>query len=988
VSSISLFLSDLTTWLLEAATASTMLLASGYLLAICFRRPTERLRFLQWTLAMTLLALAFMTTSPRFNIEIAVAQRSQPEQAILPASSPNALPENHGVDGRVAFNASPESGPMGVIATVPKEVTPSDSLAERQPANPSANASSVAAPEASIQWWSAAGTVIGLLYVAGMAFNLLRWSVAQYRLVRLLQSSRPAPSTISDEFDRIAGKAAAEVRLRMSPQVDTPITWGLFSPVILLPASLSGTRDRSTLRYFLAHEWSHVRRRDSWTWQMVIALQCLLYYHPMFWIVRRELLISMDRIADAEAAGHGDSSIDYAEFLVRLARQRGSAIPQLTLGVSDKQSQLHRRVKHLLGGGGMAGTVCSRQRSVAIATLAIAIGLASAVVRFETRVVAADPPQEDAQRDDTPQESTPQEQASPEAPSPANADEAASDEPASPQTMTPLEFYQQISDAAEPAVGELLKASVQERADGSITYFGFVRNASNDLPISGATVRIHRKLSRDPKTGGWSTIEVTEHQSNAIGLYSFTLPPEQASESSLYLEAEAKHPKFANKGRGGYSHSMIRKNLEMGELPFYTEIRLWPGEPIEGTIVSPQGEPLKDVEVSMYAESDQATGFPGGSFDKTATDDRGRFRLVPPTPGDGVLWIKSDQYSPQAHRIGDRRGDWGELKLQLGSKVYGRVRDVDGNPVSGVRIEARRRGDGEEADEYLKENAVANQIGRRTVTNEAGEYELESLPAGDYSIRIEANSDEGDYDPKPLEDVFLQQSVTIKDQEPKELNIQAIPHVVLEGSYLDSNDQPRSGHEVTLFGRLDGEVYFTQSSSPGKDGKFGIRIPHGLRESRLDLITNEHSALKWRMSRDQPLQRGRRVELGTIEDDIIGFEVVRYNAPILMVKAVDESGKTHSDIVPIVAYSRPASDHEEMVMYTTGSRVSFEKQSDGRHRSSQLLPDEPIEVTVKKDGYSAEPQQLELQEGEVQTAEFVIKPIDNRGDDPQADDPD
>ncbi|KAA5539451.1 hypothetical protein FYK55_24265 [Roseiconus nitratireducens] len=993
MSSFSMFLSELAVWLLEAALVSTLLLAVGYLIATRCRNPADRLRILQWTLAMTLAAFVFTASSSRLKIEIPVAQASTQSQRTLvqsrstPSSAPRALTTEQGFVDGTALNPQRDIPPADSAIAGPVEVESNHSIAEGPLSGPRATAPSAAATEGSIRWWFVVGISLLALYLSGVAFSGLRWFAAQIRLNHLLRCSQPVPSAVSDEFRGIAGEAATDVRLRISAHVCTPITWGLWSPVILLPASVVGAPDRATLRYFLAHEWSHVRRRDSWTWQMAIATQCLLFYHPLYWIVRRELLISMDRIADAEAAGQGDSSIDYAAFLVQLARQRSGAIPQLTLGVSDKRSQLQQRVKHLLGGEGLAGTVCSRRRKLAIASLAILIGLAGAMIRFETRAVAADPPQEIETQESTSQDDPSQE----DSPQPSVEDsesEIATEQPNSPPAMSPLELFQQISDAAEPAVGELLKASCQERPDGSILYVGFVRNAANDLPIPGATVKVHRKLSRDPKTGGWSTIEVTEHRSNAIGLYHFTLPPEQVAQSSLYIEVEAAHPNYASKSRSGYSHTMIRKNLKMGELPFYTEIRLWPGEPIEGTIVSPDGKPLEDVKVSMYASSDQASGFPAGSFDRTVTDAKGRFRIVPPTPGDGVLWIQPEQFSPQAHRIRDRRGDWGEFKLESGSTTRGRVLDVDGDPVSGVRISARRQGDGDEADEYLNSSRVANQIGREVVTSETGEYELTSLPVGDYRIRIEPNAKEGDYDPPPLEDVFVQQSLKIENQEPQEFDIQALPHVVLDGTYLDSNNQPRTGSEVMLFGRLDGEFYFTQSSSPGKDGKFQIRIPHGLKQTKMDLITNEHSALKWRMSREQPLQRGRNVDLGLVEDDITGFEVVRYTAPILMVKAVDESGKMIPDVVPIVTYTRDGDDREGMVMYPTGSRVSFEKQNDGRHRSSQMLPDEPIEVTVKKDGYSTEPQRFTLGEGEIQDAEFVIKPVADQPSKTQSDDED
>jgi hypothetical protein len=466
-------------------------------------------------------------------------------------------------------------------------------------------------------------------------------------------------------------------------------------------------------------------------------------------------------------------------------------------------------------------------------------------------------------------------------------------------------------------------------------------------------------------------LKITDHETGADGRYSFVVPPEEAALDLLYLEVEVHHPNFASHSRSGYSHAMIRKNLELGEDPFYAHIRLWPGEAITGTVVTPDGEPLADVEVSIYASTNLSKKPFRGSWDKVKTDAQGAFRIVPPTPGDGVLWIKPEKYAPQAHRLGDRRGDWGKLTVQKGADLTGRVLDVQGAPVANVKLEARRNGDGEKPDEYLNQNAVAGQIGRETVTGPGGEFTLASLPAGDYALELKSNTES--YDPPPLEQVFLRTNIAIVEgSQPKPLEIRAVPHVIVQGTYLDSAGKPRRGHEVRLFGRVDSDFYYTQSNSPGEDGKFEIRAPHGLEKAELDLITNEHSSLRWRMAHDQPLRRGRRPKFGTIEDDVRGFEIVRYHAPVVLVKPVDEAGAPLKDCTPVLKYTR-MEEGEELTVYTTGSHVGFEEQQDGRWRSEQLLPDEPTTVTVEKTGYSTTVQELSLPEGEEKSLTFVLK---------------
>jgi hypothetical protein len=312
------------------------------------------------------------------------------------------------------------------------------------------------------------------------------------------------------------------------------------------------------------------------------------------------------------------------------------------------------------------------------------------------------------------------------------------------------------------------------------------------------------------------------------------------------------------------------------------------------------------------------------------------------------------------------------MTMQKDAALSGRILDAQGAPVVGVKIEARRRGDGEQPDEFLNTNAVANQIGREAVTGASGEFTLPSLPEGDYSLQVGSVSDS--YDPPPLEQVFLRRNVSIAGGlAPQELEIRAVPHVVIKATVLNSAGKPRSGHELTLFGRMDGNFYAEQSSVPGNDGKLEVKVPHGLQQVELDLMTNEHSALRWRMSHDAPLRRGRRVKLGTVEDDITGIEIIRYTAPLVLVKPVDENGALVADCTPVIKYVRSDQAEEELTVYTTGSHVSFEHQQDGRWRSSQALPDEPMKVSIEKAGYTTTPQEVTLSEGEERELVFVMK---------------
>ena len=84
----------------------------------------------------------------------------------------------------------------------------------------------------------------------------------------------------------------------------------------------------------------------SWRWNLTALAQHVLFYQPLFWWLRRQIRLSQDYLADARAAEQADS-IDYAEFLVGLARRQMTA-PALALSIADHRSHLAKRVHMLL----------------------------------------------------------------------------------------------------------------------------------------------------------------------------------------------------------------------------------------------------------------------------------------------------------------------------------------------------------------------------------------------------------------------------------------------------------------------------------------------------------------------------------------------------------------------------------------------------------------------------------------------------------------
>jgi hypothetical protein len=324
-------------------------------------------------------------------------------------------------------------------------------------------------------------------------------------------------------------------------------------------------------------------------------------------------------------------------------------------------------------------------------------------------------------------------------------------------------------------------------------------------------------------------------------------------------------------------------------------------------------------------------------------------------------------YSPSTHVLKDsnQRGDLGRFTLQSGLTIKGKVFDTQGKPVPGVYVTADKRGGIEGI------NFVGDHIRRTALTNDRGEFAMAPLPPGKYEVIPEEHGwDPSKDDSRPpkraLPGVFVRQPLTLKAGEQSEpLEVRAVPHVVIEAQYYDSKGKPTRGHAGHLFGQMDkNNSWFGQAKMDG-NGKMTLLAPHGLTQARLSLMTNEHGVLRYRLKKEDSLAAKREIDLGTLNDDVRGIEIVRYVAPILVVGAKDRDGKPIKDIQVKVTYPPGVGKKRPGESFVNGVQgdVYLEKQEDGRWRTSQMLPDVEVQVTVSAKGYKPHADKLKLTEG-------------------------
>ncbi|HEV3303113.1 MAG TPA: M56 family metallopeptidase, partial [Planctomycetaceae bacterium] len=137
------------------------------------------------------------------------------------------------------------------------------------------------------------------------------------------------------------------VDLRQSSRTAIPLCVGWKRPCILLPPDWRTWGDM-TLRAVLAHEVSHIVRRDV-AWQMVARVACYLYwFHPLVWLAARKMRVERETACDDSVLAIVERPVDYASVLLRFAREMvAHRTPAAALPMSSF-SGLEGRVRAIL----------------------------------------------------------------------------------------------------------------------------------------------------------------------------------------------------------------------------------------------------------------------------------------------------------------------------------------------------------------------------------------------------------------------------------------------------------------------------------------------------------------------------------------------------------------------------------------------------------------------------------------------------------------
>ena len=157
-----------------------------------------------------------------------------------------------------------------------------------------------------------------------------------------------------------------------SDLISVPVTMGALRPVILLPADWREWDD-AKLDAVVAHEVSHVARRDALTQRLSLLHRAIFWFSPLAWWLDRRLADLAEQASDEAALSCGADRTDYAKTLLGFFEALHAAPGRVWWqGVSmAKAGQAEQRVDRILAWKG--AVTMSLKKSIVAAVVALAI---------------------------------------------------------------------------------------------------------------------------------------------------------------------------------------------------------------------------------------------------------------------------------------------------------------------------------------------------------------------------------------------------------------------------------------------------------------------------------------------------------------------------------------------------------------------------------------------------------------------------------------
>jgi uncharacterized protein (TIGR03435 family) len=138
----------------------------------------------------------------------------------------------------------------------------------------------------------------------------------------------------------------SNMQIRSATGLLEPGVVGLWRPTLLVPAGLEDHLSPSQLKAVVAHEVTHIRRRDNLTAALHMLVEALFWFHPLVWWIGARLLAERERACDEAVLRLLGEPEAYVEGILAVCRRYVEAPISCVSGVTG--SNIKKRIEAIM----------------------------------------------------------------------------------------------------------------------------------------------------------------------------------------------------------------------------------------------------------------------------------------------------------------------------------------------------------------------------------------------------------------------------------------------------------------------------------------------------------------------------------------------------------------------------------------------------------------------------------------------------------------
>ena len=187
------------------------------------------------------------------------------------------------------------------------------------------------------------------LYAFGLLYKLSYAWFNWKKFNRLYKSSLLKPSVdirLFTEAKAIHFGISKKVKIWCSHHIQSPVTFGYFKPVILLPVALISRLNIQQTESLIVHELTHIKNNDYLINWFMLATDAIFFFNPFVKITVQKIKREREKSCDVQVLQFNYPAIGYAEALLHIARQQSSKAVLAPVAAVSKKTELLDRIRY------------------------------------------------------------------------------------------------------------------------------------------------------------------------------------------------------------------------------------------------------------------------------------------------------------------------------------------------------------------------------------------------------------------------------------------------------------------------------------------------------------------------------------------------------------------------------------------------------------------------------------------------------------------